>query len=352
MLRKTGEKYQTNIVILTDAYETEFIKQTVDVYDKVSAHVFEIVQSLLQQLRTLAFHGSDYDDNRLTFSILNLVFMRAYHLAEQKSPLGQPKTLLPGCHGWIYGYDNDCIHHHFRGVTMETGNAAGTAWFSAENYRVIERVQLYDHYGFQNKAEAMCDAILQKEANRENPELPWLISECFILCENNQLSANFPVFSSAVFTDICTMLSECIETVADCMIAISDKAETILLKIVPAHLHRQCGDVAKIHHRMDVAAFLLETLIRENKLTVPEEKTPLCVWGVDNTKDKYILKTLSLPDGVFYAAMVIRQKMDKICVSAEILLTSFAFWCIIRSMEKYRLCQWAQSMEESDKGGS
>ena len=59
MLRKTGEKYQTNIVILTDAYETEFIKQTVDVYDKVSAHVFEIVQSLLQQLRTLPFHGSD-----------------------------------------------------------------------------------------------------------------------------------------------------------------------------------------------------------------------------------------------------------------------------------------------------
>ena len=285
VLQKAGERYQTNIVILTDAYETEFIEQTADVYDKIALDVFETAKSLLPQLRVLAFHGSDYDDNRLMFAILNLVFMRAYDFARQKSPLGKQNQLPLGSHGWIYGYDNDYIHCHFYGITQETWNAAGTAWFSAENYRILERAQLYDHYDFQNKTEAMCDAILQKEANRENPTLPWLISERFIHCENNQLSANFIVFSSSEFRKVCDILSKCIETVADCMITISDKAEKMLLKVVPAHLRSQCKDIAKIHHRIDVAAFLLETLIRENKLTVPEEKTPLCVWGVDNTKE-------------------------------------------------------------------
>lgn len=48
----------------------------------------------------------------------------------------------------------------------------------------------------------------------------------------------------------------------------------------PATLKSQCGDIAKLHHRLDVAAFLLENLINENKLIVPNERVPLCVWGV------------------------------------------------------------------------
>ena len=76
------------------------------------------------------------------------------------------------------------------------------------------------------------------------------------------------------------ILSDIIEEVANCMIDISDKAEKILDEHVPASLKGQCGDIAKIHHRLDVAAFLLEELIKENKLIVPNEKTPLCIWGV------------------------------------------------------------------------
>ena len=62
----------------------------------------------------------------------------------------------------------------------------------------------------------------------------------------------------------------------------SDKAEKILAEHAPASLKEQCGDIAKIHHRLDVAALLIEELIKENKLIVPNEKTPLCIWGVKN----------------------------------------------------------------------
>ena len=126
----------------------------------------------------------------------------------------------------------------------------------------------------------MCDAILGKDANREHHTLPWLIENKFILCENNRLSANFIVFEHDIFDKIICILSDIIEKVANCMIDISDKAEKILDEHTPASLKGQCGDIAKIHHRLDVAAFLLEELIKENKLIVPNEKTPLCVWGV------------------------------------------------------------------------
>ena len=280
VLKKTGDKYQTNIVIITDAYEKEFVRNTSAVYTAVAKSVFEKAKSLLPQIRKLDFHGNKYDDNRLLFGLLNLAFVRGYFLSEKKSPIGNPNNLALGGHGWVFGYDNDYTNHHFYGVTMETWNKNGTAWYSAENYKVIRQAQMYDHYDFGNKTEALCDAILEKDANKENPALAWLIKNKFILCENEKLSANFMVFDRDVFDKVTSVIADIADEVAGCMIEISNKAEKILAEHAPAFLREQCGDIAKIHHRIDTAAFLLEELVKENKLIVPNEKTPLCIWGV------------------------------------------------------------------------
>lgn len=112
------------------------------------------------------------------------------------------------------------------------------------------------------------------------PTLPWLIENGLVFSENNKLSANFLVFEQEVFEKVTSLLSGIIEEVANCMIDISNQAERILAEYVPTALKDQCGDIAKIHHRIDVAAFLMEELIKEQKLVVPNEKTPLCIWGV------------------------------------------------------------------------
>ena len=282
VLKKKGDKYQSNIVILTDDYEKEFVKKTSSIYAKVAESVFDKAASILPQIRTLDFNGNDYDDNRLLFGILNLAFFNGYLKACEISPLGTPNKLALGGNGWIFGYDNDYVNHHFNGIAGESWNKSNTAWFSVENYKIINKVQLYEHYDMTNKAEALCDAILGKDANKENTALPWLIENKFILCENDKLSANFLVFERDIFEKVTCILSDIIEEVANCMIDISDKAEKILAEHAPASLKGQCGDIAKIHHRLDVAAFLMEELIKENKLIVPNEKTPLCIWGVKN----------------------------------------------------------------------
>jgi len=282
VLKKIGDKYQTNIVIITDAYEKEFVKNTSAIYSAVANSAFEKVKNILPEIRTLDFQGNDYDDNRLLFAILNIVFVKAFFLAKERAPYGKPNELALGGHGWIFGYDNDLVNHHFNGVSLETQNDSKTVWFSVENYKVIEKAQLYAYSDFLNKAEAMWDSILGKDADKNNPALPWLIENKFILCENSKLSANFIVFKCDIFEKITCILSDIIEEVANCMIDISDKAENILAEHAPASIKEQCGDIAKIHHRLDVAAFLMEELIKEKKLIVPNEKTPLCIWGVRN----------------------------------------------------------------------
>ena len=154
VLKRTGDKYQTNIVIITDAYEKEFVKKTSAVYSAVAKSVFEKVMSRLPKIRELDFRGNDYDDNRLLFGLLNLVFFSSFLKAKRTDPLGIPNKLALGGNGWIFGYDNDYVNHHFNGVAGEAWNKSGTACFSAENYKVIEKAQIYDHYDFVNKAEA------------------------------------------------------------------------------------------------------------------------------------------------------------------------------------------------------
>lgn len=280
VLKKTGEKYQANIVILTDAYEKEFVKNTYSIYADVAESVFNKAVSLLPQIRTLNFNGNDYDDNRLLFGILNIAFMNGYGLAKEKSPLGPPNQLPLGCNGWIFGYDNDYANHHFAAITLKTYNKAQTVWFTAVNYRVAVKAQRFEHSYFKDKVEAICDAILCKDANHENITLPWLIENNFIHCNDGKLSANFLVFQTEVFEKICKLTSEISEEVANCMIEISDKAKEILVEHAPASVKNQCGDIAIIHHRLDVAAFLMEELIKENSLIVPDEKMPLCIFGV------------------------------------------------------------------------
>ncbi len=280
VLTKVGNKYQTNLVIVTDAYEKEFVKNTAPVYAGVAAQVYEKAADLLPEFRALDFAGNRFDDNRLLFAMLNIAMVNAFNQAGEKSPLGKMPKLALGGNGWIFGCDNDYVNYHFMGVTMETWNQAGTAWFSAENYNAISGCQYYNHADFFEKAEVMCTAVLNGEADRDSEVLVELIEKGFVTCTDGALSANFPVFTAETYKKVQELVAPMTALVCDCMLQISEQAEKMLTEHAPAAVKSQCGDVAKIHHRLDVAAFLMEKLIEDKKLVVPTEQVPLAVWGV------------------------------------------------------------------------
>lgn len=280
VLVRKGGKYQTNLVIITEAYEKEFVENTSSVYKETAERIFKKAMGILSRIRQIGFADEKYDENRILFAILNMSMVKGYEMADKKSPVGLPRDLAFGSKGWIFGYDNNYVYHHFNGVTMRSENKEKTAWFSAENYRAIEKCQLLSHMDFENMIEAVCDAILENPPDKSNPVLPGLIEEGIIVSEDGALAARFPVFDQDVFEEICRLLTPVSEAVSDCMISISSQAEKMLAGYTPSALRAVCGDIAKIHHRLDVSAFLMEELIAAGRLTVPEEKTPLCIWGV------------------------------------------------------------------------
>ena len=280
VLLKVGGRYQTNLVIITDDYEKEFVRSTKSLYPDTASRVYEAVSALLPSVRALDFQGNDYDDNRLLFTLLNIAMIEGYRRADERAPGGEAKPFPLGGNGWVFGYDNDYAHRHFHGVTTDNRREDGAARFAVINYRAVAACQMVRFKGYVQKAEAMWDAILNAPADKRNKEVASLVKDNVLSLEGDTLRANFPVFTEEVYRRVCELLSPTIEEIADCMIAVSDKAERLLEDYVPASVKEQCGDIAKIHHRLDVAAFLIEALIDDRELTVPEEKTPLCIWGV------------------------------------------------------------------------
>ena len=277
VLLKTGEKYRTNLVILTGDYEQDFDRRTKNFYKATADALYENAAELLPTVRKLSFEGNDSNDNCLLWLLLNITMMQGYYLANETSPMGEPKKWPLGGYGYLHGQDNNYTYRHFSGICMDK-NAA--AWFTAVNYIVIEPCQKYLHEKFDRRTEAMCAAIRGEKADERNDTIPELIDGGFIRCTDGVLKARFPVFDESTFSAVTALLKGMIERVSALMIEISDMGEKLLREYVPDSVKDQCGDIAKIHHRLNTMAFLMESLVADGKLTVPHEPTPLGVYGV------------------------------------------------------------------------
>ncbi len=277
VLLKTGEKYRTNLVILTEAYEKDFDRRTKSLYKAPADALYENAAELLPSLRKLSFEGNDSNDNCLLWLLLNITMMQGYFLANEVSPMGDPKKWPLGGYGFLHGLDNNYTYRHFSGICTDK-NAA--AWYTAVNYTVIEPCQKYLHEKFDRRTEAMCAAIRGEKADERNDTIPELIAGGFIRCTDGVLKARFPVFDESTFSAVTALLKGMIERVSALMIEISDMGEKLLREYVPDSVKDQCGDIAKIYHRLNTMAFLMESLVADGKLTVPHEPTPLGVYGV------------------------------------------------------------------------
>lgn len=283
IIRKIGDKYQTNIIIFTDDYEKELAAAIKPIYEGAAKQLNEKLSNLLPTLETLDFKGNNYSRNRLKWTFANLVMVFALNLANDigQKRFGDYPPLSNGSYGFVFGYDNDYLNHHFHGIYEHCENNDKTAYFSVENYRIIEKCQFWEPVNWNQSVEAMCDAILEKTADPDNDMLIKLISEGFVSSHAGKLSAEFPVFSADVLENsIWPILKPLAEDVCDCMIKVCDLAAQTLKNFIPKALWDTAAQLAFIHHQMDVMAFIIETMVEKNWLTIPEGNEKLCVFGV------------------------------------------------------------------------
>jgi hypothetical protein len=89
------------------------------------------------------------------------------------------------------------------------------------------------------------------------------------------------VFKAEAFDELKEILTPAINEVSSCMREICDIAAETLKDYVPKALTDKCGQLSTINHQMDVMAYIIEEMVKREHLIIPEEKTNVCIFGVD-----------------------------------------------------------------------
>lgn len=285
LIKKIGDRYQTNIIIFTDAYEKRVLEKIRPIFESCAESVNAQLDKLFPKLKALDFHKNGFDDNKLKWVFANIAMYNALRKFDDIGieKFGKYPPLANGAAGFVFGYDNDYANHHYYGVYAFEGNAEETAWVSVINYRIIENCQRLRYNLWKDGVAALHGAVLLKDADENNSELTRFIDEGFINSENGKLSPNFAVFKEAVFYEIKEILTPVINEVCGCMEEICGIAEKTLKDYAPKALKDKFGQLSWIHHELDILAFIIETMAGRNQLIIPDEKANICMFGVDKT---------------------------------------------------------------------
>lgn len=285
LLRRVGDKLQTNIIIFTDAHDKAIIEAAQAPCAEVVKKIEGAMEELLPWFKESEYYGRDFGELRTRWALANMIMNRSMRQAAGRFDArhGSYPPLANGSNGYVFGYDNDYVNHQYNGIYGGgdgCANKENTACISINNFRLIGNLQRWKPMNWTPSIEAMCDAVLGKAPDANNDQIVRLIEEGYIASDGEKLSANFPVFSYEFFIgEMMEKLVPLTNAVCDCMDKIGSLAVARLKQEVPKALLPLCEPVGYIHHHLDVMAYIMNALVESGCLSLPDAPTPLCVLG-------------------------------------------------------------------------
>lgn len=281
LIRKVGERYQTNFIIFKEAYENEFREKVLSRVSSASAikSITETIENIFDKYRNKNY-GVELDDNKLKWFIANYILFGYLEKFEEGllRNIGSYPKLCGDAVGYVYGHDNDYAYSYFNGI-YDWKSQKSPAHYRVVNYKIIEECQLWrTKNGSCN--DIICEAILGKEASANEEDLAFLVEKGAVSIAEGKMKAEFPVITKTEKKQMDADFAEVINSIENYASELCKGAEAILNKHVPRSLSDQCRILCDLRHKTDVAGILVEELVKIGYLTVPEEKCNLCFYGI------------------------------------------------------------------------
>lgn len=282
-IKQTGNKYQTDFLIFKTQYEKEFIEKvpSAKICLKTVDKFARVVEEKLPKFKKMNL-GIELDQNRLKWFIVNIALISALGEFEDstRKRFGDYPRISSTTRGFIYGHDNNYEYGYFAGIYGHCCNQDDSAWFTAVNYNVIKSCRLWQG-GTYARTLAVCNAILNKSLENQDEEtVAQLVREGILAVESGKVCPKFPVLTTKDLHFMRKDLQEIIDLTCECMEKICGLATEIFKKYTPNSLRDKCERLCFVRHQADAMAIIVEKLIENKFLLVPQEKTNLCIFGV------------------------------------------------------------------------
>lgn len=286
-LKQVGNKYQTDFVIFRGPYMADFLEKAPNspFFTETAGRISAYVDGVLPAFRQKDF-GIQMDDNQLRWFIIHFAMHCALGLFEETRVRGNDYPMLNAtAHGFVFGHEGDCHPGYFHGIYGRCDNRDHTAWFSAVNYNVIQSCQQW-RGGSINRFETLADSILNRPVSDQNKDdVAQLASEGYLTVESGKTKANFPVLTSMDRFYMQKKLQPIIDLAMECMENICQLSYDVGKDHTPKHLQDKCKQICYVCHQGDAMGMIVEKLVSNKYLVVPNERANLCMYGVIQKSD-------------------------------------------------------------------
>jgi RNA polymerase sigma factor (sigma-70 family) len=275
LIKSVGKgKYQTNIVIFTNEYETEVYNATKSLYAPAADILFSYININEEILRNVGFHGADFTKNRFYWAMIIISLLHSYSISEEP---GEFPALADGSRGYVYGYSRSYDNHKFHGIAGSGERNVSVPAMNAVNYKVLNNGVNLGDYRMHYKA--IMDLLVQPASVAE-ADASELVRCGLAICDHGNLQANFPVFTKSQYGELMDILHPIASTIAETINKANREAAKILRAHVPKGVKDKCDELAKLTSGMNAMAHIVEYLCEQHKLIVPPNNEPVFAWGV------------------------------------------------------------------------
>jgi RNA polymerase sigma-70 factor (ECF subfamily) len=277
MLQKIGEKYRTNIIIFTEKADREISAKIKPLVEAAAADFYKEIVSVLPELRLLDIKMPKESDNYALWVYANYALMMGCLFGQTSSEF---PLLCNGSHGYVYGYDHDYSTHHFNGIYSDCLNEDKSVSVSVVNYAIIAESQNWQPVKWDAALGAMFDAILKKPVDVNNEMLLRYIDEGYIVNNAGALEPNFTVMPFEVYKGrLYDLLKPAAGIVSKCKDSIIETAAKTIKSYAPKALRDKCDVLTEVRYKMDTMAFVMESMVEQKLLLLPEKGEKPCVMG-------------------------------------------------------------------------
>ncbi len=283
VISEQSGKYSSNVVILTGEFEKSMYSAIKTGLAPDIAGIAKALRSRIGAVRELNFTGCAKTDGRILWLEAYIMLDVALGNVNDKAweSVGGMPIWADGSECEFLMKDNDGEYCSVYGIFGHWENKDKSAWTEIYNYKRIKPCQyVKPNWNDLSTFEIMADVAAGKSVDRDNLELMKLIDDGIIKAEDGRLLANFPVMHESELARLKEILADCIGLAEEAIKKAVRIGTGLAGTSVPKRLSEKGKTAAMFDAMINAAGIIVDMLLENNTLTLPDSKEGLCVIGV------------------------------------------------------------------------
>lgn len=271
LLKKDGNRYDTNIVIFTKDFMAEVEQKTTASRDRIADILMQTVKEKEKEIRDLRFIGADMNCNSFSWQMVCILLYQAIVLKLQS----QLDIVYPvdqfGISCFVWGVER--LQNNPGGSPFDFGISTAFNEFgdSIEFMDFPINGEMVHPYMCRDAANVFLDIARGNSSNfsvNDKSRAADMIKMGYVRMEKEHFLVNAPVFTQGQFDSLVKMLENPTDMIVSEAKKIMSSVANILKNHIPVHLKKQAKDMAYLRLFEDAISAPVQHLF-EQKFLIP-----------------------------------------------------------------------------------